>query len=218
MSLQILVVGAFEPELSPFRALSLLPNVTLFECGIGSVTAAAKLGRQLANLLQQPPASQGAAKDLEIIFVGSCGSCDSTIPLGTIVSANSVNFIDTGIATGQSFLPSLTSHLSHTASDFLRRAGVLTEEVLSKPFFSTPSITRDPELARKFSELTGACFENLELFGIATVCSEFGLPWSALSVVTNYTSADGHQEWTKNFPSASSACAAKLAPLLSRTP
>lgn len=204
MDAQTLVLAAFEPELKPLRTqFQDAPSLSFSMVGIGSIEAAASLSRLLAT-----------SKFKKVLFVGSVGCHDTKIPLQSFVCATSSMLIDAALVNEQSYLPAPYIREYHGNTSLILEIKKAVPIALFEPIASTPSITSDAALAAKYWSSTGSRFENLELFGIATTCAAFSIPWASLCAVTNHTGPEAHEQWKNNHVRAAEITAAAIAALL----
>lgn len=188
---RLLILAAFEPELTALRKRAAQhPGLFLHSVGVGMVEAALGTTRLLAAL---PNVS-----NTEVLFIGSAGALSPALQLLAPVVARFATLADPCRAQNESYLPDIckttfpASELSSLPFANLARCG-----------FATPaSISATESLAALLSEQTKASAENLELFGVASACASFGVPWSALSVITNHVGPAAHQQWKQNMPRA----------------
>ncbi|MCB0359859.1 MAG: hypothetical protein KDD44_09490 [Bdellovibrionales bacterium] len=188
---RVLILAAFEPELTPLRQLEAAhPSLSLHSVGVGMVEAALGTTRLLAAL---PDVS-----NTEVLFIGSAGALSPELQLLTPVVASFAALGDPSLARGESYLPDIcpttfpANELSSLPFLGISRCGIATPA----------SISATESLAALLQEQTKASAENLELFGVATACASFGVPWSALSVITNHVGPAAHQQWKQNMPRA----------------
>lgn len=216
-SMSFLVLGAFEPELEPIRKASgaqssMTPPLTFATTGVGMVEAALGASKVLFGLQ-----GKGLLPSVRVIFVGTIGSVDRNVPLFSSVSASRVVLADVGIVSGKSYYPeAIRKELKSDTAFQATLTRMNLEAWVSEAVYTPPSITTDLSLGKSFQRVTGARFENLELFGIASACAQFGVPWNSLSVVTNYVGASAHQEWQENFRHASEITASVVSEFLCR--
>ena len=205
---QILIAAAFGPELEPIsRAIGLGNCFKTIAVGVGLVESAANTGFLLSMNQGRPPAG--------LVFVGSCGANDKTIPLGSVVIASEARLSDETLAHGSGYIPELcTSRVgaNQRLSECLQNH--VKEPFLHEPLYSSLAITRNESVAQSHRRYSNARLENLELFGVAIACRNQSIPWAALSIVTNHTWERGHLEWKENHERAAQRTAQFLIPSL----
>lgn len=210
-----IILAAFEPELSPLHPR--LPHdgsVLLGLTGVGAIEAAVRT----AFLLKDLNAADGCAEHQqnEVLFIGSCGAVNDAVPLLTPVVFSSVTLTAGEAVNGAAFFPEPMQRRLN-ASGAMHAALLAQHPALEAHAFSTLAITRERALGRALAERAGAQFENLELFGVAMACEQLGVPWSAISTVTNHIHERGHDEWLANHLEAASRTAILVESLL-KTP
>jgi purine-nucleoside phosphorylase len=204
---ELLVLGAFAPELEPLRqALGGQPQVRFAEVGIGLSTAAA---RAAEFLLQHRPA--------QVLFVGSVGTIDSQVPLLRLIAARAVALADLSLVNHSSYVPDTYTTEYESDTEALQ---TLSENasvpLLIAKCYSPLSISSTVEVGRTLGRATQAHFESLELFGIAAACAAQNVPWNAVCAVTNYVGPEGHQQWQTNHQQAAEATAQGLSSCISK--
>ncbi len=61
------------------------------------------------------------------------------------------------------------------------------------------SLTSDNDVSKTLQQNTKADLENMELYGIASVCQKHAILWNAILGITNTVGKHGHVEWQQNF-------------------
>lgn len=201
---RLLITAAFEPELRLFREnIQGSTNIFVEEVGIGCISAALETSRLISQL--QPT---------HVLFVGSIGAIAKDVSPQTLVSATSTLFLDQALVTGKSYLPeAMTTHITadKQLSYLLTRLNIA---ILEAPIYTTPSITKDSQIASLIARSANAMFENLELFGVAAACERSSIAWNAVCSVTNTVGENGHEEWKNNYLAAAESTFLFLEPLL----
>lgn len=199
---EYLIVSASQSELMPTKALlSELPNFNFAIVGIGLVQASIKTCAAIKNLSKK---KKIAPASIQLIFIGSVGSIDDTIPILSLVSANKSVLVEPASFEGKTFLVDKMNREQFSADCLFKN--LASTEIVS----TSLGITIDPELAKKISMETGATCENLELFGVASTAQEFAVAWSSLSCVTNHLNQQAHSDWLKNHEKAAEVTANAL--------
>lgn len=204
-----LIVAAFEGELEPLRAATLPKNVTLHAVGIGMVHSAVGMGRLLGAIGAigagtDGPGTNGPgtnSSETNVIFVGSVGAVDESTELLSLVTAESVACASVGLVEGRTYLPA-NSKTSYAADTALREKITLATGATSAGVYSPLGITSAPAVAELLALKTGAGFENLELFSIASACAESNILWTSIQAVTNIVGENGQKEWKENYQAA----------------
>ena len=211
---RLLVLAAVEAELADLRGT--LPQncpVELAAVGCGVVQAAINTAAVLKNY-------QGAfgRSPEAVVFIGSAGSYDHSIPLLTPAVASSVVLGDTAVSLGRGYFPEVMTTALHPDAALAESLLSLDREAIHSGTFATPlAITADRRLGTIIRVELGAKFENLELFGVASACFSNSAPWTNLSMVTNHIHNLAHKEWNQNSAQASKFTAAMIISWLSRT-
>ncbi len=207
-----LILAAFEPELLPLN-----PNLVhaggalLGLTGVGAIEAAVRTAFLLKDI---DAAGSGAQhRHTEVLFIGSCGAVDDTVPLLSSVVFSSVTLAAGEAVNNSAFFPEPMQRKLN-AGGTMHKALLAEHPSLEAHAFSTLAITRDRSLGKTLAHSAGAHFENLELFGVAMACEQLGVPWSALSTVTNYIHENGHAEWLANHVEAAARTAILVESLL----
>ena len=204
----LLILGAFGPEIEALRSKSSEGrdiSLSVAETGIGLVQASIRTTKLILEL-------RAGGKEPHILFVGSVGTNDTSIPLGAFANISSVTLADVALARGEGFLPAPV--VQEFSSDEVMGECIVSALVgaphASGRAYTSLSITAHDVLAQLLAQHTRAKFENLELFGVAQACSELGVPWNALCPVTNFIGANGHEEWKARHTAASETLAVFL--------
>jgi len=186
-----LLLAAFPPELAGLDAAPPAGwRVAL--TGVGAVAAAAVTARLLAE--RRPSC---------VLFVGTCGSYDERLPIGTLLSAAEVVAVTQDERAGRAYRPGV---------EVARWAATLPLPLPGQVVAVTPAITTDPEGARRLGELAAA--EHLELSGVFAACALAGVPVGGALGVANRVGPQAHAEWKAHHAAVSRALAAALAPFL----
>lgn len=185
----ILVVSAFEPELSPLRRLA-PPWVEFASIGIGLVAAAVGATRRI---LERKPCG--------VLFVGTCGVYGDRAELLETVVATSVHLVDTAVVTQRGAIPEVVCQhigIDNWFSNVCCGSGLRKVSVAN-----TMSLTTSNELGEQIETASNTDVEHLELFSFATVCEELKVPYAAMLGVANRVGSSGRREWFENNVEAS---------------
>ncbi|PCI30640.1 MAG: hypothetical protein COB67_01435 [SAR324 cluster bacterium] len=60
------------------------------------------------------------------------------------------------------------------------------------------TLTTDDNLSNVIAQNTGGEVENMELYGIASLCQQLRIPWAGLLAITNRVGSQGHKQWLEN--------------------
>ncbi len=199
---KLIIAGAFEPEVEPVgKLIGTNSQVQIVSIGVGLLEAVMGIGEVLREECET--SDQHNQPSTGVIFIGSCGTHDTSVPLMSVVIASASALADYSNLTAaeSSFIPQPSKTLYPTGLDLTPRSNLPTDAFF-EPIYSTLAISRDLALARSISKTSNSRFENLELFAVAVACARYNTPFAALSVVTNYTTPEGHADWEKNYRAA----------------
>ena len=208
------LLGACEPEIEPLRGCfeEEASVVVSDPVGVGLIDATLGTTRLFESLVSQ---SNFKANSLEVIFVGSLGCLSPDVPLLSAVNASSVFLGDYASASDVSYYPpQMDREISNqgTLKELFSEQNQF--QCFFEPVYSPCSISKTKAAGELYREATNSRFENLELFGVASVCQKFHVPWSSLSLVTNYIGESAHHEWKDNREAAALGTAEILRSLL----
>jgi len=169
--LKLLVVAAWEPELSRFRErLAELPSgieLVLDTLGVGLVEASIAMTQCVAR--EEPTAA---------LLLGTCGAF-GTEPgvVGTVVAAARVRLVDASVLEGSAALPApmpAEATFDRGLHDALVRSGARSVQIAN-----TVGITTDDALADRLARGCAADVEHLEAFAFARACASARVPCAA---------------------------------------
>lgn len=121
-----------------------------------------------------------------LIFIGSAGSYDPTIPLLQIIESNAATQIELSLWQKKSYTP-------------LENVIVAGESPKNKIFVNSSNyITTDSNLALQFLE-HGIAFENMEFFSVLRVAQHFKIPAFGIFCITNHTNENAHEDFIANL-------------------
>lgn len=193
MTPNLLLVGAFEPEIAPFYE-HLPADVLARAVGIGLVDAALGTARVL---------DETSAK--AIVFVGTAGAFPgSGLGLLEVVTLAEAFLADAAVARGlASLLPPMSGRL--TDDEALTRALVPLGELRRVTVATTLAITTDDEAAASLEATTGAAVEHLEAYSVARAAAARGIPFACVLGVANMVGSRGREEWLRHHQAAAVA-------------
>ena len=198
--MKLLVVAAWEPELSRFRERLGAAGrrgeveVVLEPLGVGLVEAAIAVTQCVAR--HQPAAA---------LLIGTCGAFGSgTLALGTVVAGEGVRLVDATVALGTAALPDPMP--SHATFDVALHDALVGAGARSVQIANTLGITTDDELATRLAA-GGADVEHLEAFSFARACARADVPCGAALAVANAVGSNGRAEWLAGHVRASASAA-----------
>lgn len=198
--MKILVVAAWEPELSRLRERLAEGEqggveVVLETLGVGLVEGAISTTRCVAR--HRP---DGA------LLIGTCGAFGAAgIATGSVVAGEGVRLTDAGVALGASALPAPMP--AHEAFDVGLHDALVAAGARSVQIANTVGITVDDALAARLAAGGASDVEHLEAFAFARACAREGVPCAALLAVANAVGATGRAEWLANHVRASTSAA-----------
>lgn len=210
MSRNILLIGAFSPEIERVNrvirsregqefavARRAYPGESVrfevFECGIGNIAAALNLQERILRAARPPD---------ECIFVGSAGIYPSAV-VGDLLPAQfgfSRNFANYEIAVleGRGKIPDLMEARIRTDPGPLGRALIAALSLPEGQVNSPDSLTMTPTGPDSERVYRSLDFENMEVFGLASVARRYDLPFCAVFALTNKVGPDGSREWARS--------------------
>lgn len=202
MSRNILIIGAFSPEIDLLsravhegslgegasRRVYREPVVLeAIECGIGNITAALNFQERILRGSNLPD---------ECIFIGSAGVYPQAV-VGDLLPAEfgfSRNFANYEISVleGRGKIPDLMEARIRTDPGPLGRH-IITGLSLPEGQVNSPdSLTLGRDSAAVYRPLD---FENMEVFGLASVAQRHNLSFCAIFALTNQVGPDGSRQW-----------------------
>jgi nucleoside phosphorylase len=197
----VLVLAAFDPELSPLKAalgpgLSGSVGATAVEAravGIGLVAAAIGTARLLRVPLPRA-----------VVLIGTCGvyaRLDRSPPaLGQAV-------VDVGALSGVVELPAAIPIVCRPDENL--RAGFVRQGLPAVEIATTLGVTVSDTLAAEMAR-GGVEVEHLEAFSVASACQVAGVAFAAVLGVSNAVGSAGREQWRANHRAASAAAAAEV--------
>jgi nucleoside phosphorylase len=196
--LKLLVVAAWEPELSRFRErLAETPpgvELVLATLGVGLVEAAIAMTQCVAR---EVPAVA--------LLVGTCGAFGPAPRAGSVVAGSRVTLVDASIVDGTSALPApmpAECTFDRGMHDALVAAGAKSVQIAN-----TVGITTDDQVAARLAVGSGADVEHLEAFAFARACAAARVPCATALGVANAVGSNGRDEWLAGHVRASQEAA-----------
>ena len=206
---KLLVVAAFEPELTEFRALvrgTAIENIAVAAVGVGLVEAAIGMAQRIAE-----------HRPSHALLLGTCGAFAGAgggtgqppLALGDVVTATRARLIDGNAIGLRAAIPTpmpVVCALDETLSQAAAGAGARVVEIAN-----TLGITIDDDLAALLLPMMGpspiVAVEHLEAFAFARACAAHGVAGGVVLGVANIVGSRGRDEWRKNHLRASAAAA-----------
>jgi nucleoside phosphorylase len=229
MVCDVLLLGAFHPELAPLhgalgeamRARVGTREVAARVVGIGLPMAAAGAALQLAELQPRTVVLLGTCGAYAAASLGSVPSLPSlpslpspaspaspksaSLGLGDVVVSRRVRLLEPAAVDGMAQFPepmSIATDAHPATVDALVRAGARAVDV-----GTTLAITTDDATADRLARATGAHVEHLEAHGVAMACAARGVAFAAVLGVANFVGARARDEWRANHRAAAAAAA-----------
>jgi len=206
---KLLVVAAFEPELTDFRALVRgvpVANIAIAAVGVGLVEAAIGMAQRIAE-----------HRPSHALLLGTCGafagaggsSGHPPLAIGSVVTARRARLIDGNAIGLRSAIPApmpVVCDLDETCSQIATGAGARLAEIAN-----TLGITVADDLAASILPMMGpspiVSVEHLEAFAFARACAAYGVAGGVVLVVANFVGSRGREEWRHNHVRASERAA-----------
>ncbi len=186
VSNHILVVAAFEPELSAFREA--LPEVRAVAVGIGLVDAALGTSALLA--------AAAVSGDVElVVLLGTCGVFHENDAGGVIVGSGAL-LADPATPLGHAALPEPLTERLPIAETFGATAEL-------GEIATTLGVTTSDEAARALSDATRARAEHMETYAVVKACMMHGIRCGVILGAANVVGAQGRAQWRANHVAAS---------------
>lgn len=185
--MKLLVLGAWEPELTHFRALAAarthpFAEIVVEVAGVGLVEAAIGTARAIAR--------HGPTHAL---LLGTCGALAADLRVGDVVVGDTVALVDP-----QGELPEVMPSRG-VFDPGLKKA--LSSAGRSVVVASTLAITTDDATAARLR--AKADVEHLEAFAFLRACADRDVPCAAVLAVANAVGSEGRREWLDNHEAAS---------------
>lgn len=203
----VLVVGAFAPELAPFREAlgdamrARLGGVRVEARAAGIGVAAASVGAAM---------HLGEVRPRAVVAVGTCGAYaaagDGGWSIGEVAVGRRATLVDAAAIAGGAQFPepmSLVAEASAPMAAAIARASGLREAYVA----TLLAITVDDAQAARVAGATGAHVEHMESFGIAAACAARGVPWCAVLGVANVVGSRARAEWRLHHREAAARAA-----------
>jgi nucleoside phosphorylase len=198
----ILVLGAFGPELAPLApalgegaegragrigALEVVARPT----GVGLAAAGAGAARHLAEL--RPRA---------VVMVGTCGAyARRGLDVGDVVVARRLVLADPSAVAGRAEFPApvvLSVTPEPALADALQECGARPASVAT-----TLAVTVDAATAEGLAAALDVQAEHLEAHGVAMAAAASGVPLAAVLGVANVVGPEARAQWRAHHPEAS---------------
>jgi nucleoside phosphorylase len=213
MACDVLILGAFHPELAPLRPL--LGDAMRARVGGADVVArVVGIGLTMAAVGGAMQLAEHAPRF--VVLVGTCGAYRVTggapgadVAIGDVVVPARLRLTAPCVVDGLAQFPdpmsvSLDAHAATVEG--LIRAGGKPGDVAT-----TPGITVDDAAATRVARATGALVEHLEAHGVATACAARGVPFAAALGVANDVGSRAREQWRAHHRAAAAASIAVVA-------
>jgi nucleoside phosphorylase len=204
--MNLLVVAAFEPELTVFRALAKDAGLEVTVAAIGVGLVEASIGATRAIALHTPS---------HALLLGTCGAFAPdaaatnarALAIGDVVTAAEARLVDSASVASHAALPAPVPTVCELAlHDVATAAGARFVEV-ANPL----GITTDDALAAKLHAALGsespAAVEHLEAFAFGRACTLRGVVAGVVLGVANFVGSKGREQWRAHHVDASAKAA-----------
>lgn len=191
VTLDVLILAAFDPELAAFSA------------ALGDGMAATVGGLRVAARITGiglPAAAVGAATQIgeleprAVVLVGTCGAyMTSGLAIGDAIAARKLCLVDPASLAGEAQFPEPMTIAAETHGSMTAALAALGARPCCVA--TTLAITVDDAAAARIAAGSGAEVEHLEAQGVATACAARGVAFAAVFGVANFVGARGRAEW-----------------------
>lgn len=213
--LDVLVLGAFHPEIAPMALV--LGAAPAGGAEAPAMPASARVGTRTVAArvtgIGVSMAAAGAAMHLAelrprlVVIVGTCGvyrgAAAGALGIGDVAVPGWVRLSAPCVADGVAQIPepmSVVQNAHEAATAGLMRAGGKRGDVAA-----TLGITVDDAAAARLTRASGAAVEHLEAHGIATACAARGIPFAAALGIANTVGSQARAEWRAHHRAAAAA-------------
>ncbi|TGK35201.1 phosphorylase [Leptospira gomenensis] len=168
-----------------------------FLCGIGNLEAALRLWEFLSDLKRH-----GQTLPSKILFVGSAGVYPWIHPRfwkGKFGHSFEIQIQEPSKIEKKIHVPEIVPDSLSFENPF--QVSDTNEELLISKTNATGSLTIETVSGKVLEYLreNDLGFENMECWGLASVCSRFKIPFGALFALTNGVGPSGSEEWKTNY-------------------
>lgn len=202
---KLLVVSAWEPELTRFRELASglsLTNASHSQTALG--TAAVGIGLVDATLGITRLLLERDRTGLAVVFVGTAGASPrSGLQIHDVIAGREVRLGDDAIARGHAAL--VREDDAIVTLDERLQSALVSAGAKSASIVNTIGVTTDDDVARRLAALGEV--EHLEAFGVARACARFDVPCAIALGISNIVGAKGRDEWRAHHLEASKRAA-----------
>lgn len=202
--MKLLVVAAFEPELTEFRTLAReakVSNVDVAAIGVGLVEAAIGMARAIER-----------HRPTHALLLGTCGAFTGGVAIGDVITGSRTILLDGSSVESRAALPPpMPQDCPLTLSEPIVAAGAKPVDIAN-----TVGITTDDALAASLSSAASkhadpnGAVEHLEAFAFARACASANVAAGVILGVANVVGSQGREQWRANHVGAS-ANAARVA-------
>jgi nucleoside phosphorylase len=183
--MKLLVLAAWEPELTHFRDLARgMDELRIDVAGVGMVEAAVGTARAIAR--HDPT---------HALFVGTCGALAADLRPLDVVAGVTAQLVGDELPEAMPSQGRFDDDLRNLFATSTRSVGIA----------STLGITVDDAAARRLRPKGEV--EHLEAFSFLRACTEAMVPCAIVLAVANAVGARGRQEWLENHEAASARAA-----------
>ncbi len=212
MAQDVLILGAFDPELA---ALSAELGESRTATVGGRRVAARVAGIGLVAAAVGATAHLDALKPRAVVLVGTCGAYRGAgLAIGDVVVARKLLLVDPAAMAGTAQFPEPMTIAAQADGPLGEAFAALGARACAVA--TTLAITVDDEAATRIAEGSGAEVEHLETHGVAMACAAGGIPFAAVLAVANFVGSRGRVEWRENHRYAETAAAERVLQWLRR--
>lgn len=196
----LLICSAWHEEIKELANYDLAPSFYRAETlGIGFFEA----GLNLRKILEKNSSIS------QIVFLGTAGSYNYNLRIGDLVAVRDTNLLNSASLLGYAYVPRPYEFIrSHHQYDLPQALCLSSLEITCSPDLSQKILTH-------YAQQSTIIVENMELYGIARTASSYGIPWTALLGISNYTDENAHADWQKNHQTISQSLCKKAAEAIS---
>jgi nucleoside phosphorylase len=210
VSIDVLLVAAFAPELEPLRA-TLGPSMQA-RLGAGAVQArvqACAVGIGIAAAAAGTAGWIAVRKPGAVVLLGSCGAYPaSSLGIGDVVCARRVRLADAAVASGDAEFPEAMGVVLD--ADPALGAALQAAAAVPADVATTLAVTVDDAVAARIASWSSAGVEHLEAYAVAAACAFADVPFAAVLGVANIVGARAREQWRQHHRAAAQGAASAV--------
>lgn len=199
--MKLLVVAAFEPELTEFRSLAReakVSNLEVAAIGVGLVEAAIGMTRAIHQ-----------HRPTHALLLGTCGAFAGGVAIDDVITGTKAILLDGSSVESRAALPPpMPQECGLALCEPIVTAGAKAVEVAN-----TLGITTDDALAANLSAAASkhpnpnGAVEHLEAFAFARACATANVSAGVVLGIANIVGSQGREQWRANHVGASAKAA-----------